>query len=242
MKALLFVQILAIMLMAQARATPDADQKSQPPSLKYKLDGSFVDWKTFQLGWLEDTVGFEGISREPRGKGIAFKGCYFDNDQNYLYIFYICTPTLRNEIERHHSEHGKSSFTCHGLGSLWIDEDNDVATGTPVSRRTQDERVPGAELYIQLSCGIFWQIVRGQESYGNCLDFDIKSWDSKMDSFGDAVCKYSSRDDAPLIGHGANGIEMAIPLKDLHLKKGNIFMLSTRESNGFTRRTKIEIK
>jgi len=246
MKPIHLLPVLAIALIALAQADPAPNHEQPLPGLSYKLDGSFGDWKNFRKGWIEDTVGFEGISKSPRGKGVAFKGCYYDNDQNYLYLFYICTPTLQKEIEHHHAEHGKSSFTSHGLGSLWIDLDLDQSTGASTGKTTQPGIVTGAELKLEMSCGVFWQADRGDESGGNYLEFSMSRWKAEKSEFGDTTSRYSSRDDAPLIGHGVNGIEMAIPLKDLNVKKGSLFALSLREFNtlpgAFTRRIEIEIK
>ena len=235
---LLFVLALLVL----ARAAPGSGQEYQHPDLRYKLDGSVGDWKAYRLGWIEDTVGFEGINSVPRGEGIAFKGCYYDNDENFLYVFYVLTPTLQEMIQRQQAKYGKSSFTCHGLGSVWIDSDMDVFTGASVNKETQEKRVPGAEICIQLTCGIFWQLVAGKEKHGNFLDYDVRRWDAGKNEFAKAAVSYSSHDEMPLIGHDVNGIEMAIPLKDLRMKKGDGFRLSLQEHNGFIRRTKVEIK
>ena len=245
MKALHLLTLFTITLAAVVHADPSAKHESPPPSLKYKLDGSFADWKNFRRGWIEDTLGFEGISRISRGPGIAFKGCCYDNDENYLYLFHLCTPTVLKEIERHHAEHGESSFTTHGLASLWIDVDGNASTGASIGKPNQPQVVAGAEIYIPLSCGIFAQVDRGAVSRGNYLEFSISKWDSEKTAFADASSRYSTRNNAPLIGHGVDGIEMAIPLKDLNIKKGDRFVLSLQESNmlpGGTRRIEIEIK
>lgn len=245
-KALHLLTLFAITLDAVAQAEPDANQESPPPSLRYKLDGCSADWRSFRRGWIEETLGFEGISKVPRGKGIAFKGCHYDNDQNYLYLFFMCTPTVQQEIERHRAEHGESSFKGQGLASLWIDVDGNNSTGASASKTTGLKVVTGSEIYIPLSCGIFWQSDRGAESRGNFLEFSVSKWNSEKNAFADAVSRYSTRNDTPFIGHGVNGVEMAIPLKDLNLNKGDRFALSLWESNmrpgDFTRRIEIEIK
>ena len=103
----------------------------------------------------------------------------------------------------------------------------------------------GAEIYIDLSCGMFYSLDRGEESYGHYIGYSISWWDFEKNEFKDEAQKYLSYKGLPLINHGKHGIEMAIPLSDLKLKKGQSFTLSLLEDvhdSKYIRRRVIKIK
>ena len=232
------------------------------PLSRYKLDGDFSDWKTYTTGWAEKYIGYENFSRTPRSKGVAFKGGYYDNDEVYLYLFFKCTPTPQKEIDRYHAENGDSTFSSNpfSLGSLWVDIDLNKSTGSKLNTKddkskaakgklmvfTEPRMVTGAEFCIKLGCGMHYLLDRGVETGGHFISYSIKTWNHDKVGFEGKSKEYKSYDTPHLIQHGKHGIEMAIPLSEINLKRKQKFSLTLWEdvthSSRHTKNIVIDLK
>ena len=185
--------------------------------LKYEMDGSFDDWKSYQTGWKETrSLAERGLDMGERF--VDLKELYYDNDAHYLYLFFKCEPTLK--------ELGGGSGD---LGYLYIDSDMNTNTGVK-----PPATVPGTDIEIYLPTG------SGRKPV---VQYWMKRWDYAF-SFNQDVRQESSDAPATFMAHGKHGLELALPLADLQMSKGRKFALyySFVPSPRYTRQVNVEIK
>ena len=88
---------------------------------KYKIDGSFDDWKTYGTAKTTTNLDWTTFHISPEYDGIILKEFYYDNDENYLYVFFKFKPTLQERYDKTHS--------TGSVGCLYIDSDMNTNTG-----------------------------------------------------------------------------------------------------------------
>jgi hypothetical protein len=151
--------ILSLFLMVSFSACSKSDQAAEQTSDEvvshaavetraaanlylFKLDGDFEDWGEIEPLWSEG--GSEG--RGALETNIDIKQVYFENDDQYLYVFMKCSPTLeeRSKIE-------KSSGI---VGDLYFDTDNNPSTGGTYILMWDSEKYKGYEVRVWIPLGI----------------------------------------------------------------------------------------
>jgi len=188
--------------------------------LKYEMDGNFDDWKSYETAWNETrSLAERGLDMGRRF--VDLKELYYDNDTNYLYLFFKSEPTLEESYE---IRPGSGA-----LGYLYIDSDMNTNTGVK-----RPSTVPGTDIEIYLPIG---------SGSPPSVHYWMKRWDYAL-SFNQEVRQESSKSPASLIAHGKHGVELALPLVDLQMSKGRKFALyySFVPSSHYTRRVTVELK
>jgi len=212
MKPLSRILFWAAIVICQAAAFKLNGQNPPTPP-KYKVDGNFSDWANFETGWKETGVDWSKVREEPSFEGIDLKEFYYDNDDAYLYLFFKCVPTVQQRYEKQHA--------AGDLGYLYIDSDMNTNTGS-TDRGHGFAGFVGSDFEIYLPLGVYHRFspTNGEQS-GCYVCYELKRWDPSSKSFGQEVRKEESVTASPLIAHGNDGVELALPLSDLGLKKGN---------------------
>ena len=167
----------------------------------FKLDGIFEDWGEIEPLWEEGGAEGQGAWET----NIDIKQVYFKNDNQYLYVFMKCSPTIeeRSKIE-------KSSGI---VGDLYFDTDNDPSTGGTYILMWDAEKYKGYEVRAWIPIGIeTWSgettVYVGYELYM-----------AEGGSFsGLEAYEQDSHKKGSLIAHGPDGIEMALPLDKLGIQ------------------------
>ena len=212
------------------------------PPLKYKIDGNFEDWKTYET--IKTDTGIDWSKAVVTGyDGIHFTEFYEDSDSNYLYLFFKFKPSIQEKYEKKHSS--------GALGYLYIDTDANTNTGCtyfdtagiPQSDtfRAGTSTISGSEIQIYFPIGFYINT----ETDGCYISFEIKRWNTITNTFSQTVRIADSRDSNALIAHGKDGVEAALLLSDLQPIKGNKITLAfwgdlvTRE---FVKRTTIQLR
>jgi hypothetical protein len=202
------------------------------PPTKYKIDGSFDDWKTYETAKTDTGIDWSNVVITGY-EGIHLKEFYYDNDNNYFYLFFKFKPTVQERWDKNHSS--------GDLGYLYIDTDANTNTGCSNVDADGTSTIPGAEIQIYFPIG-FYMNEAGSGCYVAC---ETKRWDAAIKSFAQTVRTEDSRENAPLIEHGKDGVEVAIPLADLGLVKGNEFAFTfwgDLVSKEYVKRTTFRLK
>lgn len=197
-----------------ARTSGAAKAKNAKP--KYKIDGLFGDWKTYETGWQETGIDWNKVKMTPAFNGIDLKEFYYDNDESYLYLFLICKPSVQERFDR--------SQSSGALGYFYIDLDMSTNTGS-------SEKMPfGTDIEIWLPTGFTMVVSDPKSSPTNCfIACEVKGWDAASKDFEKMIRKGDSNDPEPFVAHGKDGVEMALLLSDLGLRKGSKFSLQCLE-------------
>lgn len=180
-------------------------KSSSKVAMKYKIDGSFADWKENSL--LTKEIGAVGYGTFKKDTDI--KQMYVDSDKDFLYIFLKCDEDLVSRFK-----HNKSSGI---LGYLYIDNDRNVKSGASKVDSSGNKAMLGVESLIWLAIGSMSSSTSGQENF---ISYNISHWDATKNIFGNYVASEMSVDDNKRIRFTADGAEIAIELKHLNLKAG----------------------
>ncbi len=167
----------------------------------FKLDGNFEDWGEIEPLW--DEGGAEG--RGTRETNIDIKQVYFKNDDQYLYVFMKCSPTLEERF--------KVDDSGGIVGDLYLDTDNDPLTGGTYILMWDSEKYKGYEVRVWIPLG--YETWSGEKTMyvGYELYMAEAETFSGLGTFSQNTTKKGS-----LIAHGPDGIEMAFPLNRLGIQ------------------------
>ncbi|MBI3849020.1 MAG: hypothetical protein HY298_01835 [Verrucomicrobia bacterium] len=202
---------------------------------KYKIDGDFLDWKTFETSWTETGLDWSKINVDPPFDGFDLKELHYDNDGAYLYLFVKCKPSVQERYDKRHS--------AGSLGSIYIDSDSDTNTGATGRDASGMATVPGADIEIPLLVGIYMSTGGCRKDQSGCyVSYEVKLWDSAKNSFSSGTHEASSRSEVPLIAHGTDGVELAIPLADLNKARGDSFDLICWETGPRDYASKVTVR
>jgi hypothetical protein len=207
--------LIAVLLAASfdARRSAEAtDATNSPPTRK--IDGVFADWKSYQTAWNETGLDGSKVKTTPAVDEIDLKECYYDNDETYLYLFIKCKPTVQERYDKTHSS--------GALGYIYIDEDMNPTTGASDRDADGQSTISGAEIQIYLPTGFS---IRNGTLSGCHLIYDMKRWNAASRLFDKNIRKANSKDPKPLVAHGGDGVEIALLLSDLGVRKGSKFTL-----------------
>jgi hypothetical protein len=224
-----FCYLIALVFCTGSSAAGAETAGKQP---KYKIDGLFGDWKSYQTGWRETGIDWSKVKMTPTFDGIDLKEFYYDNDDTHLYLFFICKPSVQERYDRTHSS--------GALGYLYIDRDMSTNTGA-------SGRPPlGADIEIWLPTGFSISFSESKGSRTNCfIGCEVKGWDAASKEFKKEIRKSESSDAEPFVAHGKDGVEIALLLSDLGVRKGSKFSLYCLEMESLAddmNRTAIQIK
>jgi len=229
----LHLEITLLIALAVCAGTIVTDAETASSQPKYKIDGRFEDWKGYQVGWQETGLDWSKVDRKPAFEGIDLKEFYYDNDDTYLYLFFKCKRTVEESYNKTHAR--------GALGYLYIDCDMNTNTGA-----IDQDRVPGADIEIWIPIGFYSDHPAAQGTQSGCfISYEAKRWDASSKMFKQVVCRADSRDPSPLVAHGKDGIEIALLLSEVGVRKGSKvpFVCYDFESPlKYANRTTIEIK
>jgi hypothetical protein len=178
------------------------------PELSIKLDGLFQDWQNYKVGWPE--TGKEGGSFE---HNIDIKEFYYKTDNNYLYLFFKCVPSI---LERY-QKYGFSGIFAY----LYIDSDSNKGTGATKIDHSGNSAMLGTEYRIWVPIWVSGTAEHG----GRCgISYEMHKWDSSSKDFSIQIRKENPflRPNS-LIAHGDDGIEIALFLSDIKTSQGQKF-------------------
>ena len=183
-------------------ASQAVSEKETPANLYlFKLDGAFEDWDGIEPLWAEGGVEGQGAWET----NIDIKQVYFKNDDQFLYVFMKCSPTVdeRSQME-------KSSGI---VGDLYFDTDNDPFTGGTYILSWDTEKYKGYEVRVWIPLGI--ETWSGETT--SYVGYEFYMTDGEGFS-GLETYEQTSHKKGSLIAHGPDGIEMALPLDKLGLQ------------------------
>ena len=167
--------------------------------MQLKLDGLFRDWQNYKVGWPE--TGKEGVSSE---HDIDVKEFYYITDNNYLYLFFKCIPSILERYQKH-------SFSGN-FAYLYIDSDSNKGTGASKIDHSCNSAMLGTDyrIWVPLTspCGVW---------------YDIHKWDSSSKDFSIQIRRELSSRSNSLIAHGDDGVEIALLLSDIQMSQGHKF-------------------
>ena len=152
--------------------------------------------------------------------------CLYSTDRNYLYLFLRFQPSVRARYQV-----GGPTNEVRTLGNiayLYFDLDGDSGTGASASKF--DSQRAGSEMKVDVGAGSY--AARSQTStltFGASVGYHLSTWDSAAKQFRTTGTQESSRKDQPLINHGEEGVELAIPLDLLASRKMNTFKVAVGE-------------
>lgn len=185
--------------------------KREKPSLS--IDGSFDDWQHYKKAWAGPGEKFNEVKSGGKNDTVfEMTACCFSNDRNYLYLFLKFQPSVQERFERLNSS-GKLQ-SIGNVGSFYFDEDMDRSTGA----KEPQVKPPlvGSDLMISVGAGAF----RTPASVSAWVGYSIFRYDASLQDLTDPIEDQSSRSDPLLIKDGKDGVEMAVPLDQIHTKKG----------------------
>ena len=189
---------------------PEEAKAVPAPVLKYSIDGSFDDWQEFKTAWTE--TGKEGFGTF--GGDIDIKQFHYCNDDQYLYLFLECNPTVQELFE----ETGAGGIVAY----LYLDSDSDESTGATKPDLSGNSAMLGSDIQIWIPIGVYVQYSATEEVETGCyVSYTLQRWSPQSEGFDTEVREESSRSMNSLIMHGKDGIEIAIPLSDLGKAKGD---------------------
>ncbi|MBW7991093.1 MAG: hypothetical protein FVQ84_13905 [Planctomycetes bacterium] len=198
--------------------------------LSIKLDGLFQDWHNYKVGWPE--TGKEGVYSE---HDIDIKEFYYMTDNNYLYLFFKCTPSI---LERYQKYSFSGTFAW-----LYIDSDSNKDTGATKIIRwggSGNSAMLGTEYRISVPIGVYISSVL--QSSGCHIEYHMHKWDSSSKDFSIQIRKESSYHPNSLIAHGDDGIEIALLLSDIQMSQGQKFDFICLDAAHYANRIQVKIE
>jgi hypothetical protein len=197
-----------------ALSLKDLAIKEKAKRTKFQLDGSFDDWKEYKSGWTGGITNspfkvIAGGPMDPEG-AVDITECDYCTDQKYLYIFLKFKPSLE---QRYKGPHPTGWVANLYLGT----QKNKLVTGTEVAE---------ADFQVSIPYGSYSSKFDGKGSGGSCVSYRIRKRDVNATEFSTEIREETSIDEEGLIGHGKDGVELAIRLSDLRKKSGERLVLT----------------
>lgn len=169
------------------------------------IDGNASDWQDVEPVWEEG--GAAGVGNNENG--VDIKQVYFDNDEHFLYVFFRTTPTVQARFDKKPS----SGY----LGDIYFDTDNDPSTGCKGVSGHDYGDIDGYEFRLWVPLGIR----SGSSGEQPFVNYRLRTVDEADGGFAlSAIASSKSLDQQPLIAHGEEGVELAVPMKPMDLEPG----------------------
>jgi len=193
------------------------DRKTLPKT-RYTIDGSFDDWKNSKTASLVSRAAQTtfGDSADA-ASSFAVTRLDFSNDENFLYVFLQFKPSVQQRYDSLNLK-GKSR-RIGNVGWLYIDTDADPKTGAHPSV------IAGTDLMISISAAAY---VRKDDS-GSLVRYQISNGETDSKNFGSRSRSETSARKSALIQHGKDGVEIAVLLSDIQLRKGKSLIAVFRD-------------
>jgi hypothetical protein len=189
--------------------------KEKAERTKFQLDGSFDDWKEYKSGWTGGITNrpFKVIAGGPMDTegAVDITECDYCNDQKYLYIFLKFKPSL--------DQRRKGPHPTGWVGNLYLGNQKEKLL-------TVNEEIARAEFQVAIPYGFHSGTFDGKDSEGSQVSYKINKRDVSDKQFSIRKREETSRDEEGLIGHGKDGVELAIQLSDLRKKSADRLVLT----------------
>ncbi len=206
----------------QAPGSRAARKIDAPLASWIKLDGSADDWA-------DKTPLIQEAGAPGRGdfNEIDVKEVYFANDQNYLYVFLRCSPSVQERF----AEKQRSGTLCN----LYFDVDNDLTTGCRNAVGFDYGKISGYEAKLLIYLGVqmkvnLWTRQAKMTFYVAYDAFGLDSNDGFSSESAVGGRLWEIYDEHWPIKDGPDGVELAVPLTDLGLKPDQVVRLLLAES------------
>ncbi|MEW6354766.1 MAG: hypothetical protein AB1696_00430 [Planctomycetota bacterium] len=183
---------------------------------KMALDGDAKDWTGLKPLWEEAGAKGGGMWKQT----IDFKQVYVAHDGKRLWILACSSPSPDEQYRTHERS---------GLFELYFDMDANRDTGYQAAGPFDIAAARGAELAV----GMAARPKGGSYQDGCRIIMALHGLNSrgKFGSDAQASPRQDSDEAGSWIAHGPDGVEMAIPLKDLNVKDGQPFRILFGEKN-----------
>ena len=198
-------------------APAETGSGQQAGNKMFTIDGLGEDWSGVEPVWAEAGA----VGRGKFGDGIDIKNVMMQNDENYLYIFLQCSPSIDKRFE--------VTKTSGHLCDIYFNTDNDKSTGCSKVEAFEYGKIDGYEFKLWVPVGIAAG-VGGQTCF---VSYDLITPDEKGKFGFDSVASQSS-EASGFIQHGADGVEICLPLDKLKLKSKTFGLLFQETADPFS--------
>jgi hypothetical protein len=172
------------------------------------LDGC-ESGKHYVRGWSEKQGRQDAKENENRFTRLAY-----DNDAGYLYLFFRFQPSVTEPYQDQFAEVPLGASL--GSASQLLEIEIGPKTATAGAASDEDPRSNVAKIAVGL----------GSEGFDAGVNYTLSRWDPAKKQFSREVRKEDSSRSYALIAHGRDGIEIALPLRDLGVAPGQTIELA----------------
>lgn len=190
------------------------------PATKFVIDGSFDDWRQYQMAWADNKVDSNRIKVEGMEAERLFMvtECDSSADTNYIYLFLKFEPTIETRFRKLNPEGKLRSFG--NVGVLYFDADVDKNTGAQGAGVR--DHIVGCDIMISVTAGTF----ATPSNAVTQVSYHMLGWNAESKDFDLLRYSESSVTQHPLVSHGKDGVELAIPIKSLlRVKRDRIVLV-----------------
>lgn len=188
----------------------------RPPSGPITVNGEGGDWSGIEPLWQE--AG--GTGRGSFGTGIDVKQVRFAKDDEKLYVFLHCSPSV--------AVRSAAKATSGELCNIYLDTDGDPATGCSEVQAFEYGTISGYEVKLWVPLGVRKATGEPESPYVACTITKAQAGKFKLDGID-----YDSANDPSVVNHGAGGVELALPLAQLGLTSGRLRVLISESTHSF---------
>ncbi|HEX5223060.1 MAG TPA: hypothetical protein VFZ59_26110 [Verrucomicrobiae bacterium] len=159
--------------------------QAQVPATTISIDGNFDDWSSTTPPQEKPAHGW-------------IPTVYYRSDSNYVYVFLGFQPSLESRFKQGETSWNIAEITC--------DTDSDPNTGC-----NQAKTGPlGTDLMIRVGGGTRVEINGSEKRISPTAGYSVDNWSNDEARF-ETLSHHGSTDSLPLINHGSDGVELAIP-------------------------------
>jgi hypothetical protein len=180
------------------------------------VNGDGGDWSGIEPLWQE--AG--GTGRGQFGDGIDVKQVRFSKDDEKLYVFLHCSPSV--------AERFAAKATSDELCDIYIDTDGDPSTGCMDVLGFEYGTISGYELKLWVPLGVRKATGEPESPFVACTIVKAQAGEFELGGKD-----YDSANDPSVISHGADGVELALPLEELGLTSGRLRVLISESTHTF---------
>jgi hypothetical protein len=182
----------------------------QHPETTLNIDGSAADWKIYKTAW---KVIDSGSSNDDLvNQMFHIVELDYCNDSNFLYLFFRFKPTMQERSDQ--LKKSQKFGTLGNIAFLYLGSQH--TNGSQLQRRQFGD----GDLQISVLAGMRVHVSSKTNSSSAEVSYSIDEWDKLDRRFGHNLMRSTSGEKKPLINHGEDGVEMAIPLSEIKKTNG----------------------